>query len=96
MKINLKDFVAGALAIENNEGFLEELLKADENLFNRDSFTEYLLKDMELIMEMINTLIALNQDECEEIQRLIARYSLYCYISGSIYGTTECFNESLG
>lgn len=96
MNIELKDFVAGALSIDEQEYILQELLNLSGNILNKDTFTEYLLKDMELVMEIIRNLTNLNQVENEEIQKLIAKYCLYCYSSGLVYGTTTCFNEVVG
>lgn len=95
MKIDLKDFISGALSIEKEKDILEELITVSGAIFNKNIFTEHLLKDMELVMEIISNLTTLNGEEYEELQRLIARYCLYCYSSGMVYGTTTCFNQEI-
>jgi hypothetical protein len=93
LQVELKDFIAGALEMDGQELLLEQLIVANEVNWDKEQFSERLYKDMELVLDMAQNLLDLSKDECDQVRKLIAKYCLYSYCGGRVYGTTTCYKE---
>lgn len=95
MNLELKDFMAGTLAMENQEHILEQLLLTNERILNKEIVSERMYYDLELVTEMIENLLPIEGNNLDNLRELIAKYCLYSYYSGLVFGTTTSFKEAV-